>query len=320
MGPPGTGGPAHAGVGPGERRRERPRGVSCPFLPENGVKGNEKLVKHPANVSRVSAEPAGAATPDLIRQVRHLVDDARRIVVLTGAGISTDSGIPDFRGPQGLWTKDPKAERTSDIAIYVADPEVRRPWPGRARLRPPGVGRRAQRRSPGARRPRAAGQPAAARHPEHRRPAPAGRVRPAPWWSRCTAPSTGWCACSATPGGPWRTPSTGCGRATSTRSARSAAASSSPTPSRSVSRWSRPTSSGRFRAAGRGRPAARRRQHAHRVPDRGAARDRRGRRRAGGGRQRLADAVRRPRRRGAPRPHLRDPAGAPGLTGRRATV
>lgn len=48
------------------------------------------------------------------------------MVVLTGAGISTDSGIPDFRGPRGVWTLNPKAERMSDIRHYVADPEVRR--------------------------------------------------------------------------------------------------------------------------------------------------------------------------------------------------
>ena len=51
---------------------------------------------------------------------------AERIVVLTGAGISTESGIPDFRGPNGLWTRNPKAELTSDIRHYVSDPEVRR--------------------------------------------------------------------------------------------------------------------------------------------------------------------------------------------------
>ena len=48
------------------------------------------------------------------------------VVALTGAGISTDSGIPDFRGPQGVWTRDPKAERMSDISYYLSDPEVRR--------------------------------------------------------------------------------------------------------------------------------------------------------------------------------------------------
>ena len=47
------------------------------------------------------------------------------MVVLTGAGISTESGIPDFRGPQGTWTKDPKAEKLSNLHYYMTDPEVR---------------------------------------------------------------------------------------------------------------------------------------------------------------------------------------------------
>ena len=60
------------------------------------------------------------------------VDAATAIVALTGAGISTESGIPDFRGPQGVWTRDPKAERLSNIHEYMTDPDVRRTsWQGR---------------------------------------------------------------------------------------------------------------------------------------------------------------------------------------------
>jgi NAD-dependent deacetylase len=62
---------------------------------------------------------------DEIAPARALLDRARRVVVLTGAGISTDSGIPDFRGPQGVWTKDPAAEKAAHISHYLADPEVR---------------------------------------------------------------------------------------------------------------------------------------------------------------------------------------------------
>jgi NAD-dependent deacetylase len=62
----------------------------------------------------------------LIGQARTWVRDAQRVVVLTGAGISTDSGIPDFRGPQGVWTKNPLAEKMSNIHYYLADPEVRK--------------------------------------------------------------------------------------------------------------------------------------------------------------------------------------------------
>jgi NAD-dependent deacetylase len=62
-----------------------------------------------------------------------LLRQADQIVVLTGAGISTESGIPDFRGPQGLWTKDPSAERKATIQHYVSDPEHRRDvWRNRA--------------------------------------------------------------------------------------------------------------------------------------------------------------------------------------------
>ena len=59
-------------------------------------------------------------------RARRWVADAQCITVFTGAGISTDSGIPDFRGPNGLWTKNPAAEKASTLQNYLADPDVRR--------------------------------------------------------------------------------------------------------------------------------------------------------------------------------------------------
>jgi NAD-dependent deacetylase len=61
-----------------------------------------------------------------VDRARALVGRARHVVVLTGAGISTDSGIPDFRGPQGVWTRDPAAEKAANLDVYLSDPEVRR--------------------------------------------------------------------------------------------------------------------------------------------------------------------------------------------------
>ncbi len=65
------------------------------------------------------------ADRDAIARARSWIDAAERVVVLTGAGISTESGIPDFRGPQGVWTRNPEAERQSTLQHYLADPEVR---------------------------------------------------------------------------------------------------------------------------------------------------------------------------------------------------
>ncbi|THA79344.1 NAD-dependent deacetylase [Streptomyces sp. A0642] len=48
------------------------------------------------------------------------------VAILSGAGISTDSGIPDYRGPDGLWRKDPEAEKLVQYDAYMADPDIRR--------------------------------------------------------------------------------------------------------------------------------------------------------------------------------------------------
>ncbi|MBW3669477.1 MAG: Sir2 family NAD-dependent protein deacetylase [Actinobacteria bacterium] len=61
-----------------------------------------------------------------VEQVRGWIDAASAVTVLTGAGISTDSGIPDFRGPQGVWTRNPAAEKASTLEHYLGDPEVRK--------------------------------------------------------------------------------------------------------------------------------------------------------------------------------------------------
>jgi NAD-dependent deacetylase len=65
-------------------------------------------------------------------EVRRWIEASSRVVALTGAGISTESGIPDFRGPRGVWTKNPAAEKLSNIHAYMSDPEVRKlSWQGR---------------------------------------------------------------------------------------------------------------------------------------------------------------------------------------------
>ena len=62
----------------------------------------------------------------LLESAKLAVSQALKIVILTGAGISTDSGIPDFRGPNGVWTKNPEAEKASNIRYYTTSSEIRK--------------------------------------------------------------------------------------------------------------------------------------------------------------------------------------------------
>jgi NAD-dependent deacetylase len=61
-----------------------------------------------------------------LERVRDWIERSEHIAVLTGAGISTDSGIPDFRGPNGVWTKNPAAEKTATLSHYLSNPDVRK--------------------------------------------------------------------------------------------------------------------------------------------------------------------------------------------------
>jgi NAD-dependent deacetylase len=91
-------------------------------------------------------DDAGASAV-MVDLVRAWVDQAQRIIILTGAGISTDSGIHDFRGPNGVWTKNPQAEKTATLQHYLADPEIRElAW--RTRVESPAFDAQPERRPP----------------------------------------------------------------------------------------------------------------------------------------------------------------------------
>jgi NAD-dependent deacetylase len=78
------------------------------------------------NDARIDAHNDARIDEGRIAEVRGWIDDTTTVVVLTGAGISTDSGIADFRGPNGIWTRNPDAEKRATLQYYMSDPAIRR--------------------------------------------------------------------------------------------------------------------------------------------------------------------------------------------------
>src|ERR671911_2776657 len=83
-----------------------------------------------ADTSPASADQSvDDALDDSIERVTAYLLASEKMAVLTGAGISTESGIPDFRGPNGVWTTRPETMKLLNIEDYVRDPQVRvRAW------------------------------------------------------------------------------------------------------------------------------------------------------------------------------------------------
>jgi NAD-dependent deacetylase len=104
--------------GPSQRWHTK---VTNPYLDEGHV---------PARYPSATAFHRSPVRSDGVNQhdldsARQLIEESAKVVVLTGAGVSTASGIPDFRGPEGVWTKNPSAERLSDIDAFTSSSDIR---------------------------------------------------------------------------------------------------------------------------------------------------------------------------------------------------
>lgn len=62
-----------------------------------------------------------------MKAIRTILNDAQRIVVLTGAGMSTESGIPDFRSDEGIWTEDASRMEAMSLDYFLSHPRLF--WP-----------------------------------------------------------------------------------------------------------------------------------------------------------------------------------------------
>ena len=103
--------------------------LSVPVNPFNAFwpfDASDGVVWQHLSMPGTSETPAQLPDARSVESAASLIRSSGSVAVLTGAGISTDSGIPDFRGPQGVWTLNPEAERASDIHVYMAEPEVRK--------------------------------------------------------------------------------------------------------------------------------------------------------------------------------------------------
>ena len=79
----------------------------------------DNIINHP---SAKASNSTLKSTKNNIVRLKDLLDNCQRAVVFTGAGISTESGIPDFRSPGGIWTK----HKSVDFSDFVASAEARR--------------------------------------------------------------------------------------------------------------------------------------------------------------------------------------------------